>query len=126
MAKASRIVYEDAFDVKQKILEIIKKLNMDHLKPEFIGCIRSKNAKTKAIARCYALAKPFQVAFRLSPRYVIEVISEKFDKLDEKQKIKVLMHELLHIPKSFGGGFRHHDYVNSKTIEKFYKKYFDT
>jgi predicted metallopeptidase len=120
--KRGKIVYEDALDVKERVLEIARKLNFGHIKPELIACIRSKNAKTNAIARCYALAKPFQIAFRLSPRYVIEVVAEKFDKLDEKEKTKVLLHELLHIPKSFGGGFRHHDYVNSKTVEKLYKK----
>ncbi len=118
-----KIIYEDAPDVKEMILEIIKVLGMFHIKEEYLGCIRSKNAKTNAIARCYALSRPFQVAFKLFPRYVIEVVSERFDKLSDDEKTKILIHELMHIPKSFGGGFRHHDFVNSKAVETLFKKY---
>jgi hypothetical protein len=28
-----------------------------------------------------------------------------------------------HIPKTFGGGFRHHDFVQKRTIDKFYRMY---
>lgn len=120
---SKRITYENAYDIKDRVLEIIKELKLTHIKPEFVACIRSKNAKTNAIARCHALPKPFHIAFSLSPRYIIEVVSEKFDKLNEDEKTKILIHELLHIPKSFGGGFRHHEYVNDKNVEKLFEDY---
>ncbi|MEM2822168.1 MAG: putative metallopeptidase [Candidatus Pacearchaeota archaeon] len=123
MKRKTKIIYEEASDIKEKILEIINVLNLKHIQLDALACIRSKNARTSAIARCYSLSKPLQIAFKLSPRYVIEVVSEKFDKLSEEEKTKVLIHELLHIPKNFGGGFRHHDFVNSKSVERFYKKY---
>jgi len=123
MKKAKSVVYEEAFDIKEKISEIIKALEMHHIKQEYIACLRSRNTKTNAIARCYALSKPFQIAFRLSPRYIIEVISEKFDKLNDNEKARILIHELLHIPKSFGGGFRHHDFVNTRAVEMLFRKY---
>ena len=121
--KIKQIKYEYAYDIKEKVIEIINALNFCHIKPEFIGCIRSYNSRSDAIARCHALGKPFQTAFQLSPRYVIEIISERFDKLPESEQIKVLIHELLHIPKSFGGGFRHHDFVTDKHVNKLFKKY---
>ena len=55
--------------------------------------------------------------------YTIEFISERFDKMNEKDKIKTIIHELMHIPKSFGGGFKHHDYVTEENIESLYRKY---
>jgi len=55
--------------------------------------------------------------------YLIEVISEKFDKLPETERTKVIIHELMHIPKSFGGGFKHHNVVNEKNVEKIYQHY---
>ena len=40
-----------------------------------------------------------------------------------EEKVKTLIHELMHIPKAFGGGFRHHDVVNRKNVENLYKRY---
>lgn len=57
--------------------------------------------------------------------YLIEVISEKFDKLSKEEQLKVIIHELMHIPKSFGGGFIHHDKVNESSVEKTYNHYCD-
>jgi len=121
--KKGRVIYEDAPDIKEKALEIARIVGLNHIKPELLACLRSKNTSTDAIARCYGLSRIFQHAFKLSPRYVIEVISEKFDKLNEDEQIKILIHELLHIPKNFGGGFRGHDYVNGKTVDKLFRKY---
>jgi predicted metallopeptidase len=54
---------------------------------------------------------------------VIEVISERYDKLSETEKEKTLIHELLHIPKGFTGGFRpHRGYVDKKTVDLLHRK----
>ena len=50
-------------------------------------------------------------------------LSEKFDKLSKEEQIKVVIHELMHIPKSFGGGFKHHDFVTEKNVGKCYELY---
>jgi predicted metallopeptidase len=55
--------------------------------------------------------------------YLIEVISEKFDKLSKNEQLKVIIHELMHIPKSFGGGFIHHNKVHDKSVEHIYNHY---
>ena len=55
--------------------------------------------------------------------YLIEVISEKFDKLSKQDQLKTIIHELMHIPKSFGGGFKHHNVVNEKSIQYIYDHY---
>jgi len=43
--------------------------------------------------------------------------------MSEIDQIKTLIHELMHIPKSFGGGFRHHDFVCEKNIEVEYLRF---
>jgi predicted metallopeptidase len=53
--------------------------------------------------------------------YAIEVISERFDKMPEEDQIKTLIHELMHIPKNFGGGFRQHDFVQRKNVDILYR-----
>ena len=43
--------------------------------------------------------------------------------MTREEQDKVLIHELLHIPLSFGGGFKHHDFVQERNFEKIYEKY---
>jgi predicted metallopeptidase len=69
------------------------------------------------------MPKIMQLSLNADAFYPIEFLSEKFDKMSEEERIKVIIHELMHIPKSFGGGFRHHDYVCEKNINTNYKKY---
>jgi predicted metallopeptidase len=64
-----------------------------------------------------------QKAVGVKAHYALEFISERFDKMDERERTKTIIHELMHIPKSFGGGFKHHDWVCDKNINFFYKQY---
>ncbi len=50
------------------------------------------------------LGKVWEAGFNIKPRYLIEVISERYDRLNQQEKEKVIIHELLHIPKCFGEG----------------------
>jgi predicted metallopeptidase len=61
----------------------------------------------------------WQKSLDIKTHYTIEVISEHFDDLPTAEKEKVIIHELLHIPKSFGGGFRHHgDWVTKRRVDR--------
>lgn len=118
------IKYEIASDIRNIVDDLAITL-FPHVKIDFISCIRSFGSSTRrTIARCHSLGKAMQLGMgRDKGFYVIEVISKQFDRLSEKEKLKVLIHELMHIPKSFGGGFRHHDFVCEKNIEREYQKY---
>ena len=118
------IIYGDAEDIRNSIKDIIFKLELDHINLDRISCIRSKGSGSRGvIARCHALPKIMQKGLNCGAFYVIEVISERFDNLSEEERIKTLIHELLHIPRAFGGGFRHHDFVNEGMVDKFYRNY---
>jgi len=118
------IKFERDETIKEKIKDIVETLNLDHIDLNRLSCVRSKGSGAKrTIARCYALSKIWQLSLNLQANYIIEIISEKYDRLSESEKTKVLMHELLHIPFSFGGGFKHHDYVTNKRIDELYEKY---
>jgi len=118
------IRYEDAPDVKRLADEIAQTLDFFHVVPQFVFCVRSMGSESKrTIARIHGLGKIWQEVLNLPPAYVIEVISERYDKLCETEKEKTIIHELLHIPKGFSGGFRpHRGYVDRKTVELLHKK----
>lgn len=115
--------YVEAPDVKRLVDEIADSLGFFHVVPQFMFCFRSKGSKSKrVIARIHGLNRIWQEALSLPPAYAIEVISERYDKLSEVEKEKTLIHELLHVPKGFTGGFRpHRGYVNQKTIERLHR-----
>ena len=119
------IKYHQAPDIQQIAEEVINKLNWSHVLLEHVAFLRSTGSKAKyTIARCHALGKAMQIGMgRKKGFYLIEVIHEKFDKLPDEEQTKVIIHELMHIPKSFGGGFIHHDKVHDKSVKEVYKKY---
>ena len=85
-------------------------------------CMRSFGSKSNSLARCHAIPKIVQKALNMEGHYVVEIISENFDRLSEKEKTKTIIHELMHVPKSMGGGFRQHDYVCSRNVDHMYKR----
>ena len=115
--------YVEAPDVKRSVDEIVECLDLFHVVPQFVFCYRSKGSKSKhTVARIHGLGKIWQEALLRPPAYVIEVISERYDSLSEEDKEKTLIHELLHIPKGFSGGFRpHKGYINRKRVEKLHR-----
>lgn len=118
------IKYLEAPDIKKRVDEIAANLDFFHVVPQFVFCVRSKGSKSeRTVARIHGLGKIWQEVLNLPPSYTIEVISEFYDKLPEEDKEKTLIHELLHIPGGFSGGFRpHKGYVERKTVEQLYKK----
>ncbi len=108
----------------QSIAEEISRLLFPHIRIENIKCFMSYGTSSKrTIARCHALGKLMQKALSTEAFYALEFLSERFEKLDDEEKIKVIIHELLHIPKTFGGGFKHHNMVTDKNVNLYYKTY---
>ena len=116
--------YEEAPDVKRLVDEIVDNLDLFHVVPQFVYCYRSKGSKSRrTVARIHGLSRIWQDALVRPPAYVIEVISERFDRLSEEEKEKTLIHELLHIPIGFSGGFRpHKGYINRKRVDKLHRE----
>jgi predicted metallopeptidase len=119
-----KYVFSEEWTLKAR--ELVQKLGLVHVHSERISCLKSTGTKTRrTIARIHGLGKAMQLGMKTEPFYVIELLSEKFDGLSEDDKAKTLIHELLHIPAGFGGGFRHHKpYVNETKVEEQWKKLF--
>jgi predicted metallopeptidase len=115
--------YEFATDV-QELAEDISKLLFPYINLERVKCLRSYGTSSRGtIARCHGLSKVMQKVMGIKAVYVLEFLSERFDKMDREEQLKVIIHELMHIPKSFGGGFVHHNMVHEKSVNKCYAEY---
>jgi predicted metallopeptidase len=120
------IKYEIAEDITRRLFDITRVLGMEHVKLSGVYAIRSRGSGSRGtIGRCHALGKIWQLALGIQAVYIIEVIHERFDKMSFEDQDRVLIHELMHIPLSFGGGFKHHDFVTHKNVDKLYQKYLE-
>jgi predicted metallopeptidase len=119
------IKYFQADDIKKEAEDIVKTLNWNHIDFGHLGFLRSHGSiSPRTIARCHALGKAMQMAMgRPKGFYLVEVISEKFDKLSRDEQTKTIIHELMHIPKTFGGGFIHHDKVHERNVRIVFDQY---
>jgi predicted metallopeptidase len=117
------IHYYEAPDIKTQVDKIVAHLGFKHIESSRLYCYRSKSSKSRrTVARIHSLGKLWQIALKTQAGYLIEVISERYDRLSQEEKEKVLIHELLHIPKGFSGGFKpHKGNINQKTIDKLHK-----
>ena len=113
--------YDYAPDLKTRLTEIVNRLQMNHVDVNSVECLRSFGSSTKrTLARCHTIGKVMQKGMKTGAFYTIEFL-EKFDKLSYSDQDKVIIHELLHIPKTFGGGFRQHDFVCEENIDKLHR-----
>lgn len=118
---------ERAPDIQERIEEIILTLELGHIIDARIICMRSRNATARAYARIWSLPSIWQKALEINPFYVIEVLSEKFDRIGYEEQTQVLIHELMHIPKKFSGGLVPHnnrgEAINHANVSKIYQEY---
>ncbi|MFA5381669.1 MAG: putative metallopeptidase [Candidatus Micrarchaeia archaeon] len=119
--------YEKALDIQQIAEQLLDNLPFGHINESRIICMRSYGSQANAYARIWNFPTIWQEALEVKPFYVIEVLSEHFDKLSDEEKEKVILHEILHIPLTFSGALRNHKYnggrVDDRTVNKIYKEY---
>lgn len=122
--KKKNIRYEIANDIQERLADVVRTLNLSYVDLDKVVCIRSYHSSARrVIARCHGMSKVLQIATGMKAFYVLEFISERFDKLDNADQEETIIHELMHIPKNFGGGFRHHNYVSEKSVKLMHEKY---
>lgn len=118
---------ESAPDVEDKVKDILAVMSeYGHINEYRLFCMRSRNATANAYARIWNLPDIWQKALSVGTYYIIEVLSQHYDKLPEEEKEKVLIHELLHIPRTFSGALRPHGgavKINNRTVGQLHKIY---
>lgn len=106
--KSISVDWNKAPDIRKMVNNLIDTLEIAGIKKSSVYCVRSQNSSSKAYARIWGLPKIWQLSLSTEPAYIIEVLSEKFDKLSQKEKDKILIHELAHIPRNFSGSLLPH------------------
>lgn len=106
--KRSRVEWVSASDIKKDLVRLIRALNLGNIRTSRVFCYRSFGSKTSARARIWGLPYIWQKALKVKPAYILEVISEKFDHLEDSAKDEILLHELAHIPQNFSGSLVPH------------------
>lgn len=119
------MLFSPAPDIKSEVIRILGSLPFDHIANDRLFCFRSQGSKSRAIARIWSLPHIWQLAVGIPASYCIEVISERFDRLSQTDKEKVLIHELMHIPKTFSGALlphkgRYHR-IDRRTVDQIYR-----
>jgi predicted metallopeptidase len=118
---------EAAPDVQTIMEDVAYRLDLVHVKPWRIVCMRSWGSKARAHARIWSLPKIWQKALRVEPHYVLEVLSEHYDGLSQEEREKTIIHELMHVPKTFSGSLVPHlcfgKRIDRKTVDELYNNY---
>ncbi|MBI5619383.1 metallopeptidase [Candidatus Gottesmanbacteria bacterium] len=114
-------------DIGIIIKRIVPRLPFPHIDPAKITCMRSTNTTSRARARIWSFPKIWQMALKHPPHYIIEVLSEHFDHLSADDKTRVIIHELMHIPKNFSGALvphrGRHTHIDRRSVERFFQMY---
>jgi len=118
------IHFNPAPDIQKRLVQLIKQLDFNHINPKNIHSFRSTGSRSRARARIWSFPKIWQLALKTDTHYAIEVLAEKFDHLRHSQQTKILIHELLHIPRTFSGGLRPHRTKTFRLNQRLVNKYF--
>lgn len=114
-------------DVHTRLRGIAQALALAYVDPERVHCARVEGSRANALARIWGLPPVFQDALCLRPQYVIEFMVPVFDRLSREEQDRVIIHELLHIPRTFSGGIRPERsrslHINHRTVERYYRQY---
>ncbi len=122
--------FEAASDIQEKVTHVLDTLSGSsflHIRISNLICMRSYDSKARAYARIWSLPRIWQAGLGVEPHYIIEVLSQFFDKQSDEDQIRTLIHELMHIPKTFSGALVPHKCFNKKidkkTVERIFEEY---
>jgi len=109
-----------------RLQRIARALGFTHVDPSRIFCVRGYGSTSEAWARIWGLPTLWQQVLETRPAYVVEIIEPEFSRLPKDEQDRVLIHELLHIPRTFSGAIRPHRTpsfrITRRTVERLYRR----
>ncbi|HCM82784.1 MAG: Metallopeptidase-like protein [Candidatus Gottesmanbacteria bacterium GW2011_GWA2_44_17] len=123
------MIVEKAPDIDKIVKSVLNRKLFPYIDASRIVCMRSIKATSRARARIWSFPHIWQLALGKPAHYIIEVLSQHFDHLSLDDKTRVIIHELMHIPKNFSGALVPHRGIHKKidtrTVEKLFREYKD-
>jgi predicted metallopeptidase len=111
----------------ERLARIVDALEFSHVDPARIFCVRGYGSTSEAWARIWGLPSLWQQVLGIGPAYVVEIIEPEFSRLPEAEQDRILIHELLHIPRTFSGAIRPHRTptfsITRRTVERYYQRF---
>jgi predicted metallopeptidase len=111
----------------ERLRRIVGALEFSHVDPSRVFCVRGYGSTSEAWARIWGLPTLWQQVLEIGPAYVVEIIEPEFSRLPDDEQDRILIHELLHIPRTFSGAIRPHRTptfrINRRTVERYYQQY---
>lgn len=127
--KRKRYEIQPAPDIHTIIKAVLPHLPFTYIDVTRIVCMRSVGATSRARARIWSFPKIWQMALKKPAHYIIEVLSQHFDHLSLDDQTRVIIHELMHIPKNFSGALVPHrgihKRIDHRTVEALFEQYRD-
>lgn len=124
---ARKVAYERAPDLQQRMETMVGALGMAHIDPSRVVCLRSWGSQGRFLARIWPLERVWQLALGVGAHYAIEAKGEAFARMTPKERDEVLIHELLHIPRTFSGSLRMHRHpggrIDGKAVRNIYRRW---
>ena len=123
----ARFTHRPAPDVQRDMADLVEILQFTHIDPDRVHCRRSQGSTADIYARIWELPGMWQEALGVPAQYVIEVLVEHYDVLDRDEQLKIVIHELLHIPKTFSGAVRNHsgqgERIDGHAVNRYFRRY---
>ncbi|MDT7876937.1 MAG: putative metallopeptidase [Candidatus Caldarchaeales archaeon] len=95
--------------LEEYVRRLGEEAGLRHIDYSRVRCVRSFGSRSRSVAaRIHAASRALYTGLGIRPVYVIEFVSEVFEKLTRRERDRVVLHELLHIPASMGGGLVGH------------------
>jgi len=121
------MVVKKAPDIEKLMYAVLRKNLFPYVNGKRIICMRSTKATSRARARIWSFPHIWQLALDKPAHYIIEVLSQHFDHLSTDDKTRVIIHELMHIPKNFSGSLVPHrgihKRIDTRTVEKVFREF---
>ena len=123
----AQVTTEPAPEIAGRLRELVEILEFGHIDSDRVHARRAYGSTANAYARIWEMPAIWREVLGIPPQYIVEVIEQHFDAQSYEEQTKTLIHELLHIPKTFSGALRGHrgqgEPINGHTVNRYFRIY---